>query len=239
MKLSQILKKLQTAEKTLIPSDREEEYLEGYLTSPGDVDAYYMGIKFKDLHAVTDDLDELEAIVGVAFLTYNDKWSKLYDTLSLEYNPLWNVDGVTTEERDIAKRHTEDDFAEREDVNTYGLTTGNTTYGQLDDSTENKTTPYDSVNYRNLSKQERQVLEHTDDYQTDEHEDTLKKGAHKDSHDEDAYKDTITTTRTGNIGVTSSQKLLTEEREVADFNFLDILMCDIIDMITDPYFEED
>lgn len=239
MKLSQLLKKLQTAHKTLIPSDRTEEYLEGYQTSPEAVDSYFMGIKFKDLHAVTEDLNELEAIVGVAFLTYNDKWSKLYDTLSLEYNPLWNVDGVTTEEHDIAKRHTEDDFAEREDTNTYGLTTGNTTFGATTDTTDNKTTPYDSQTFRNLSQQETSSLEHVDNYQTNEHVDTLKKGAHKDSHDEDAYKDTITTTRTGNIGVTSSQQLLKEEREVADFNFLDILMCDIIDMITDPYFEED
>lgn len=239
MKLSQMLKKLQTAQKTLIPNDREEEYLEGYLSAPGDVDAYYMGIKFKDLHVVTEDLTELASIVGVAFLTYNDKWSKLYDTLSLEYNPLWNVDGQTVEERDMDKRHTEDDFAEREDVNSYGLTTGSTTYGATTDTTDNKTTPYDSATYRNLSQQETSSLEHVDDYQTDAHEDTLTKGAHKDSHDEDAYKDTITTTRTGNIGVTSSQQLLKEEREVADFNFLNVLMCDIIDMITDPYFEED
>ena len=239
MTLAQILKKLQTAQQTLIPSDRTEEYLVGYQTDASSVDWYYLGVKFKDLHAISDDLNDIEAAVGVAFLTYGDKWAKLFNTLDLKYNPIWNVDAKIEETRDIDKRHVEDDFAEREDVNSYGLTTGNTTYGQLDDSTENKTTPYDSANYRNLSKQERQVLEHTDDYQTDAHEDTLTKGAHKDSHDEDAYKDVITTERTGNIGVTSTQELIQKEREVADFNFLDVLMCDIIDIITEPYFEED
>lgn len=209
-----------------------------YQTAPGDVDAYYMGVKYKDLKVISEDVEEIEATVGVAFLVYGSKWAKLYNTLDLEYNPLWNVDAEIKEERDIAKRHTEDDFAEREDTNTYGLTTGNTTFGATTDTVDNKTTPYDSQTYRNLSQQEKSSLEHVDNYQTDEHEDTLKKGAHKDSHDEDAYKDTITTTRTGNIGLTSSQELLEKERSVSDFKFLDILMTDIIDMITEPYFEE-
>lgn len=198
-----------------------------------------MGVKYKDLHAISEDLETIESTVGVAFLVYGSKWQKLFDTLELEYNPLWNVDAKIIETHDIDKRHSEDDFAEREDVNSYGLTTGSTTYGQVDDTTDNKTTPYDSATYRNLSKQERRTLEHVDDYQTDAHEDTLTKGAHKDSHDEDAYKDTITTTRTGNIGVTSSMDLVRQEREISDFKFLDILMADIIDMITEPYFEED
>lgn len=233
-----MLKQLQTANKTLIPETRTEDYLAEYQTAPGDVDAYYMGVKYKDLKVISEDVEEIEATVGVAFLVYGSKWAKLYNTLDLEYNPLWNVDAEIVEEHDIAKRHTEDTFAEREDTDTYGETTGNTVYGQLDDNVTNKTTPYDSATFRNLSKQEREVLQHQDDYTTDQHEDTHKKGAHTDEHDEDAYKDTITTTRTGNIGVTSSQELLTKEREVSDFKFLDILMTDIIDMITEPYFEE-
>ena len=238
MRLMEILAKLKAANKTLIPSTRTEEYLADYLTAPADIDAYYMGVKYKDLHAISEDLETIESTVGVAFLVYGSKWQKLFDTLDLEYNPLWNVDAKIVETHDIDKRHTEDTFAEREDTDTYGETTGNTVYGQLEDNTTNKTTPYDNDNFRNLSKQEREVLEHQDDYTTNEHEDTHKKGAHTDEHDEDAYKDTITTTREGNIGVTSSQELLEKERAVADFKFLDILMADIIDMITEPYFEE-
>ena len=222
----------------MIPSTRTEEYLAEYLTAPADVDAYYMGVKYKDLHTISDDLSEIESTVGVAFLVYGSKWDKLYKTLDLEYNPLWNVDATIEETRDIDKRHTEDLHPEYTDTDTYGETTGSTTYGQLDDNTTNKTTPYDSDTYRNLSKQEREVLEHEDEYKTEEHEDTHKKGEHTDEHDEDAYKDVITTKRQGNIGVTSSMDLIRQEREIDDFKFLDILMSDIIDMITEPYFEE-
>ena len=58
-----------------------------------------------------------------------------------------------------------------------------------------------------------------------------------DEHDEDPYKDTITTTRKGNIGVTSTQQLIDAERTTADFHFLDILMADVINFVTYPYYE--
>ena len=208
------------------------------MTNPTAIDAYYMGVKYKDLHVVSDDLQDIESIVDVAFLVNDSKWAKLYATLDLEYNPLWNVDATIVETHDIDKRHTEDTFAERENTDTYGATGGSTTYGQVSDNTTNKTTPYDDATFRNLSKQERETLQHEDEYSYDQHEDTHVIGSHVDEHDEDGYLDTISTTRTGNIGVTSSQELIEKERAISDFKFLDILMRDVINMITEPYFEE-
>lgn len=208
------------------------------MTNPTAIDAYYMGIKYKDLHVVSDDLQDIDSIVDVAFLVNDSKWTKLYATLDLEYNPIWNVDASIVETHDIDNRHTEDNFAERENTDTYGATGGSTTYGQVSDNTTNKTTPYDDANFRNLSKQERETLQHEDEYANNQHEDTHVIGSHVDEHDEDAYIDTISTTRTGNIGTTSTQELIGRERDIADFKFLDILMRDIINMITEPYFEE-
>lgn len=81
-------------------------------------------------------------------------WDKLYKTEILEYNPIWNVDGVVVEKLD-------GDFI--------GSTKG-----------------YNETNWLDNSKGK------TDN--------------------------TITTTRTGNIGVTTTQKMITEEREVSDFS---------------------
>lgn len=222
----------------MIPTTRSEAYLTEYMTNPTAIDAYYMGIKYKDLHVVSDDLQDIDSIVGVAFLVNDYKWAKLYATLDLEYNPIWNVDGKVEETHDIDKRHTEDNFAERENTDNYGASGGSTTYGLTNDNTTNKTTPYDDSTFRNLSKQEHEILEHEDEYTTNQHEDTHTYGAHIDEHDEDAYKDVITTIRTGNIGMTSTQELIGRERDISDFKFLDILMRDIINMITEPYFEE-
>lgn len=198
-----MLKIFQTNEATLIPSDRTETYLTSYLENAGACDSYYMGVKFADLKMISDDINVIQSTVEVAFLLYNDKWTKLYNTLTLEYNPIWNVDAEIEETRDIDKRHYED------------------TVGGTDMTTDTGTAPMDTSTYHNTNTTHTTSEEHTDE------------------HDEDAYKDVITTKRTGNIGLTSSQELITAERKIADFNFLDVLMSDIINTITYPYFVEE
>ena len=187
----------------LIPASHEESYLEKYQENPGAVDAYYMGVKYGDLATISDDVNVIKSTVEVAFLLYNDKWSKMFNTLNLEYNPLWNVDATIVEEHDIAARHTTD------------------TIGGSDMTTQTGSAPMDTSTFHNQNETHTTSEEKTDE------------------HDEDAYLDTITTTRTGNIGVTSAAQLIEGERKIADFNFLDVLMTDIINTITYPYFTED
>lgn len=186
----------------LISSSHDETYLVNYKENPGAVDAYYMGVKFGDLATISDDINVIKSTVEVAFLLYNDKWSKLFNTINLEYNPLWNVDATIVEEHNIAARHMSD------------------TFGNTDMTTETGSAPMDTATYHNQNKTQTTSEEHTND------------------HDEDAYVDTITTTRSGNIGVTTSAQLIEGERKIADFNFLDVLMSDIINTITYPYFME-
>lgn len=190
----------QTPKKTLIPSSRTEEYLTDYLSNAETVDLYYLGTKYKNLVTITDDMDEFLALVDVAFLKYDYKWSKLFETTQLKYNPLWNVDATIVETHDIDKRHTED------------------TIGGADVTTENGAAPYDSETYHKANKSHTTSLEHTDE------------------HDEDGYLDTITTTRHGNIGVTTAAQLIEGERKIADMSFLNILMTDIINVLTYPVF---
>lgn len=81
-------------------------------------------------------------------------WDKLFKSENFEYNPIWNVDGVTTEVLD-------GDFV--------GSTKGYNNTGWLENEKG----------------------------QTD---------------------NTVTTTRTGNIGVTTTQRMIAEEREIAAFS---------------------
>lgn len=187
---------------TLIDPTLNKDYLTDYKTMPAAIDAYYMGIKYADLETVTDDLESFLAMVDLAILNNDYKWTKLYNTTLLEYDPIANVDAEIEETRDIDKRHHEE------------------TYGAGKVTTKNGQAPMDSAAYANQSQSI------TDsDQKTDE-------------HDEDAYKDVITTTRKGNIGVTSTQQLIEAERGVSDFKFLDILMADVINMLTYPYYAE-
>lgn len=92
------------------------------------------------------------------------------------------------------------------------------TIGGADVTTTNGAAPMDTSEFHNQSKSQTQSLEHTDE------------------HDEDAYKDVITTTRQGNIGITTASQLIEGERKIADMNMLDIIMADVINFVTYPYF---
>lgn len=193
--------KTQTPRAQLIPSDYSALlYLSPYLENPTAFDDYYLGIKYKSLVFAGDSIEDLPTLISVAISTNSYKWDKLYKTLSLEYDPIANVDAEIIEEHDIDKRHYKD---------TYGEQSGSATTGQA---------PYNSDQLRNVAKTETGSDEYVNE------------------RDEDSYKDTITTTRTGNIGVTSSQELITAERRVADFNYLNIVFKDIMEVIAMPYF---
>ena len=92
------------------------------------------------------------------------------------------------------------------------------TIGGADVTTTNGAAPMDTSDFHNQSQSKTQSLEHVDE------------------HDEASYKDVITTERHGNIGVTSTQDLIHQERDVADMNMLDIIMADVINFVTYPYF---
>lgn len=95
------------------------------------------------------------------------------------------------------------------------------TIGGADVTTTNGAAPYDSDTFHDTNQSNTVSLEHVDE------------------HDEDAYLDTITTTRQGNIGVTTAAQLIEGERKIADMNMLDIIMADIINFVTYPYFGGD
>lgn len=162
----------------------------------------YLKFKYGSLLTVSDDLDEILSLVDVAFKIYNTKWSKLYETTQLEYNPIWNYDGSTTTIEERGQRHRTD------------------TVGGSRAVSDERTAPFESSSVRNVNQTETNV---------DEHE---------DEHIEDAYTDTITETRGGNQGTTTTQQMIKEEREIADFNIFNVIMTDIIDVITDPIFGE-
>lgn len=115
-------------------------------------------------------------------------------------------DPIANVDAEIVEEH---DIDKRHYKDTYGAQAGSATTGQA---------PYDTDQLRNVAKTETGSDEYVNE------------------RDEDNYKDTITTTRKGNIGVTSSQQLIEAERQVAAFNYLNIIFKDIMDVIAMPYF---
>ena len=177
-------------------------------------------------------------------------WTKLYESTMFEYNPIWNKDGTITEveTRDLkGSDHTVNNvdrvdnltdkntrnFQDEETRNLKDQETRNiqdenlhSVYG-FNSSTEapeskdlNKGTGTDTLDHTGTSK-----LDHTGTDTVD----------HSGRQDIDTTRDTNTTdtgtikherTEQGNIGLTSTQQLIKEEREVDQFNIYDYIIND-------------
>ena len=145
-------------------------------------------------------------------------WTELYNSTQYEYNPIWNVDGTVIEERDLAgtdyrtddhtTERTHDDTMERTHDDT--LTTDNDVYG------------YNSATAAPESK----VTADHDGTITDAHTGTITDTDTGTINHDTTDTGSITTTRQGNIGVTSTQSLIKEQRDVVQFNIMDYIIND-------------
>lgn len=134
-------------------------------------------------------------------------WEKLWATENLEYNPIWNVDGTVTEYETI----------ERDKTNDIDRTTstGEMTSDDVDQTTTDSVTGYNSTAWQDHTKSV-----------VDSDRDISRSVSGSDNVDESESEDSersLVTKRTGNIGVTTTQQMIREEREVAQFNTIDYI----------------
>ena len=92
-----------------------------------------------------EDEEDVQLILKLMFITNHDKYDHLYKLFALEYNPIWNVDGVTVTERVGSEdRATSDTASDTTKYNTTDSTTGTntTTFNTNDSTTGTDTTTY-------------------------------------------------------------------------------------------------
>lgn len=148
-----------------------------------------------ELELMYPSIEMMKFAIGIWSASNQRTWDKLYKSMYLEYNPLWNVDALETETetnaRDITRNLTGSnnekiDSSEIESVQ--GFNTAN-----WSEANKNEKTGSDSVNITN------------------------------DETVNDDNKRVNTKRRTGNIGVTSSQSLVLSEREVSEFSIINYI----------------
>ena len=136
-------------------------------------------------------------------------WNELYATTQYEYNPIWNKDGTIEEtiERDITMTNNLTDEQTRDLSITNDSTNTGYVYG-FNSSTE---APADKA-----------ILDH----------DSTDIGTITDTHTgtrRDAGSVTTKRTEQGNIGLTSTQELIRQQRETVTFNIIDVMIKVFID----------
>lgn len=145
-------------------------------------------------------------------------WTELYNSTQFDYNPIWNVDGTVVEERDLAGTdyRTDDHTTERTHNDTMERTHDDTL------TTDNGTYGYNSSTLAPESK----IENAHDGTITDAHTGTITDTDTGTINHDTTDTGSITTTRQGNIGVTSTQSLIKEQRDVVQFNIMDYIIND-------------
>ena len=161
-------------------------------------------------------------------------WEKLNATTRFVYNPIWNKDGTITESRTKEysgeKSGTVESTKEAENEKTDAVSNSRLASGNNDSDTENKVAGFNSSTYANKDKQ-------TVDQSWDETVTETSRRSVSDTGSESgstSESGTSSGTETeeyerieqGNIGLTSTQQLIKEEREVDQFEIDDYIIND-------------
>ena len=134
--------------------------------------AHKFGERYIDLEAETiaNAITEFKGIVSGVTLLNLSNWARLYYALSLDYNPLYNVDGLTTfthgaqsETYTFGKDKTTNQFGATQDTMQYGATQDTTQYGATQDTMQYGATE-DTTEYGATSRTEGQHTNTDTDY---------------------------------------------------------------------------
>lgn len=153
---------------------------------------------------------------------FASKWTKLYKTTILEYNPIWNVDG--TETTTTAAQHSKTTDTDHP----YTFKT-NTSLGQRKTTNEKKEFPYDSDTGKPT-----ETITVTTPAVTDSRTDTNPEKI--SDHETNTDQFTVTHERHGNIGVTMTQDMIRKEREVSEFLLYEVILPDVVNFLTIPIY---
>lgn len=153
---------------------------------------------------------------------FANKWTKLYETTVLKYNPIWNVDG--TETTTTAAQHSKTTDTDHP----YTFKT-DTMLGQRKTTNEKKEFPYDSDTGKPT-----ETTTVTTPAVTDSRTDISPEKV--SDHETNTDQFTVTHERHGNIGVTMTQDMIRKEREVSEFLLYEVVLPDVANFLTIPIY---
>ena len=153
-----------------------------------------------ELSPVYSDPEILKQMIAVWDRVNHKNWLQLWQTTLYKYNPIWNKDGSYTEARDLTKSGTASSSDRR---------TTNTSINATD---QHSVTGFDT-NTLSLESE-------------DTHNDSgnITASGSSEGTENGSEKETITRKEQGNIGVTTTQAMIREQREIVEFNLYNFII---------------
>lgn len=193
-----------------------------------------------ELEILYPDADIFKTAIKYWSAAEVQNWNKLYNTTVLDYNPIWNKNGTVTEIEKHIKNNNYTDVTDGT-IADHSVTKGNQnteTSGNEKTNTTNNTNEKDYVfgfNSEDAAQSGQTVTDDTGSTNTDRSENSkTNSSANIDAtttnntnfkHDEKENIDReYTRTEQGNIGITTTQQMINEEREVDKFNLMDYII---------------
>lgn len=215
-------------------------YPDKWETADKDVFVNKLLLDTAELEVLYPDTDIFKTAIKYWSAAEVQNWNKLYDTTVLKYNPIWNKDGTVTETEKHIKNNNYTDVTDGK-IADHSSTIGNQnteTSGNENTNTTNNTNEKDYVfgfNSESAAQSGQTVTDDTGNTNTGRSENTKSNSsANTDAtttnntnfkHDEKENIDReYTRTEQGNIGVTTTQQMINEEREVDKFNLMDYII---------------
>lgn len=216
----------------MLPTDSvPTEYMKDYLDYSELYDCRAM-LNHGQRLLLTEDFDELRQLLTVAIYSNMYAIKTLYGTVIQEYSPIENTDRY----EDITIEHLGSETNETDvtDTVTKNGSKTNTRNGNIVNT--EKVTSFDSDTQSPNNEQTTVYngLVDTENY-TNLTDTTTKNGT--DTKRFIDRKDRTITHAHGNIGVTTNQDMLKQERNIAMFNFMDSVMSILISNVCELYYE--
>lgn len=165
----------------------------------------------------------MQAFIGIWSHKELPIWERLYSTTKLEYNPIDNYNRVEkwTEDEDTA-HNTDSESTATSRTQSEG-TSKQDSDGEIDNSTNHFTSAYNETDFTPTGMDNETQQTRNNTTQTDEGDVSTRAQSGLVSDEKGNRKLTREGTARGNVGVTTTQKMITEEREISEFNIYDYI----------------
>jgi hypothetical protein len=188
-----------------------------------------------------------QTIGGIISTMFKEQWDRIYEAMTMDYDPLENYNmtetGQDVDKMEYGQETTQYQQGARSASDVYGSQSGTDTTGQQQVSTENEISAFNSGSYQDDNKSDTTNGSRTDSFSREAHTDGHTENAYTDSETKTAQDDKTTRdhalTRSGNIGVTTSQQMLESEYSVRAYRFYEKMFRDIDSVIALNVYEED
>lgn len=155
-----------------------------------------------ELEVIYPDPEIMKTIIEVWSKKQLPVWSKLMDTVNLDYNPIYNKDGY----------YEEDETADRDTTNSVTDVLSATVNDE--GSNTNSVSAFNANDFQNREKDQIENERREEQTNSSNSSGTENGTIHRERHE---Y---------GNVGVTTTQQMIKEEREVVQFNIVNYIIED-------------